>query len=83
MVSILRTPGNIVGASIERMPFLGANRILRSYREALAKGGAEAELAKAKAVMGWGLWQPLCLLDILEFLADLMLLNIMVEKDIY
>ena len=36
------------------MPFLGANRILRSYREALAKGGAEAELAKAKAVMGWG-----------------------------
>ena len=49
----LRTPGNIVGSSLERMPFLGANRILRSYREQLAKGGAEAELAKAKAATGW------------------------------
>ena len=35
------------------MPFLGANRILRSYREQLRKGGAEAELAKAKAATGW------------------------------
>ena len=49
----LRTPGNIVGSSIERMPFLGANRILRSYKEQLRKGGAEAELAKAKAATGW------------------------------
>ena len=35
------------------MPFLYANRILRSYRKQLAAGGAEAELAKAKAAMGW------------------------------
>ena len=49
----LRTPANIVGSSMERMPFLYANRILRSYREALRKGGAEAELAKAKAATGW------------------------------
>ena len=49
----LRTPGNIVGSSMERMPFLGANRILRSYREALRTPGAEAELAKAKAATGW------------------------------
>ena len=49
----LRTPANIVGSSMERMPFLGANRILSSYRSALRKGGAEAELAKAKAATGW------------------------------
>ena len=49
----LRTPGNIVGSAMERMPFLGTNRILRSYREALKRGGAEAELAKAKAATGW------------------------------
>ena len=49
--TFLRTPGNIVGSSLERMP--GANRILRSYRKALDTPGAEAELAKAKAAMGW------------------------------
>lgn len=49
----LRTPGNIVGVSIERTPFMGANRVLRSYREALARGGADAEMAKAKAATGW------------------------------
>ena len=52
--TFLRTPGNIAGAALERMPYVGANRILRSYRQALNKGGAEAELAKAKAVTGWG-----------------------------
>ena len=31
----------------------GANRILRSYRKALSTPGAEAEIAKAKAAMGW------------------------------
>ena len=49
--TFLRTPGNILGAVLERSP--GANRILRSHREALKKGGAEAEIAKAKSVMGW------------------------------
>ena len=49
--TFLRTPGNILGATLERSP--GTNRILRSHREALAKGGADAEIAKAKGVMGW------------------------------
>ena len=49
--TFIRTPGNILGAVIERSP--GTNRILRSHRDALAKGGADAELAKAKSVMGW------------------------------
>ena len=49
--TFLRTPGNIAGAVLERSP--GVNRILRSHRDALAKGGAEAEIAKAKSVMGW------------------------------
>ena len=49
--TFLRTPGNIAGAVLERSP--GANRILRSHRDALKKGGAEAEIAKAKSVMGW------------------------------
>ena len=43
--TFLRTPTNIAGVALERMPFLGANRILRSYRKQLAAGGAEAELA--------------------------------------
>ena len=51
--TFLRTPANILGASLERSPFLGTNRILRSYREELAAGGATAELAKAKAATGW------------------------------
>ena len=51
--TFLRTPGNIVGATAERLPYLGTNRLLRSYREALSKGGAEAEIAKAKAATGW------------------------------
>ena len=49
--TFLRTPGNILGATLERSP--GTNRILRSHREAIAKGGADAEIAKAKGVMGW------------------------------
>ena len=49
--TFIRTPGNILGAVLERSP--GTNRILRSHRDALAKGGADAELAKAKSVMGW------------------------------
>ena len=49
--TFLRTPTNITGSALERMP--GANRILRSYRKALSTPGAEAELAKAKAAMGW------------------------------
>ncbi|WP_435149975.1 hypothetical protein ACIJYB_03965 [Candidatus Pelagibacter bacterium nBUS_44] len=49
--TFLRTPGNIAGGVLERSP--GANRILRSHREALKKGGADAEIAKAKSVMGW------------------------------
>jgi len=49
--TFIRTPGNILGAVIERSP--GTNRILRSHRDALAKGGADAEIAKAKSVMGW------------------------------
>ena len=52
--TFLRTPANIAGTAIERMPFLYTNRILRSYREKLKYGTpAEAELAKAKAAMGW------------------------------
>jgi len=49
--TFIRTPGNILGAVLERSP--GTNRILRSHRDALAKGGADAEIAKAKSVMGW------------------------------
>lgn len=49
--TFLRTPGNILGATLERSP--GTNRILRSHRAAIAKGGADAEIAKAKGVMGW------------------------------
>ena len=49
--TFLRTPTNITGSALERMP--GANRILRSYRKALSTPGAEAEIAKAKAAMGW------------------------------
>lgn len=49
--TFLRTPANIAGSALERMP--GANRILRSYKKALSTPGAEAELAKAKAAMGW------------------------------
>jgi len=49
--TFLRTPGNIAGAVAERSP--GVNRLLRQYNEDLAKGGAAAEIAKAKSVMGW------------------------------
>jgi hypothetical protein len=49
--TFIRTPGNILGAVLERSP--GTNRILRSHRDALARGGADAELAKVKSVMGW------------------------------
>ena len=49
--TFLRTPGNIAGSVAERSP--GVNRLLRSHNEALAKGGATAEIAKAKSVMGW------------------------------
>ena len=52
--TFLRTPANIAGAALERTPFLGLNRILRSYRAELNAGGARAQLAKAKAAMGWG-----------------------------
>ena len=49
--TFLRTPGNILGSTMERAP--GANRILRSYRADLQAGGAKAEIAKAKSMMGW------------------------------
>jgi len=49
--TFLRTPTNITGSAWERMP--GANRLLKNYRAALKKPGATAELAKAKATMGW------------------------------
>ena len=50
--TFLRTPANIAGAAVERMP--GTNRILRSYREKLNSSvPAEVEIAKAKAAMGW------------------------------
>jgi hypothetical protein len=49
--TFLRTPTNIAGTALERIP--GANRILRQYRKALSDGGANAEMAKAKAAMGW------------------------------
>jgi len=49
--TFLRTPTNITGSALERMP--GANRVLRSYRKSLNAGGAEAEISKAKAAMGW------------------------------
>ncbi len=52
--TFLRTPANIAGAALERTPFLGLNRLLRSYRTELNAGGARAQLAKAKAAMGWG-----------------------------
>ena len=49
----MRTPTNIATAALERMPI--ANRvILKSYRDELAAGGARAEMAKAKAALGWG-----------------------------
>jgi len=49
--TFLRTPTNIAGASMERTP--GLNRILKSYRDKINGGGADAEIAKAKAAMGW------------------------------
>jgi len=50
--TFLRTPANIAGTAIERMP--GTNRILRSYREQLnSQIPAEVEMAKAKAALGW------------------------------
>ena len=49
--TFLRTPTNIAGAALERSP--GLNRILQSYNAQLAKKGATAEIAKAKAAMGW------------------------------
>ena len=51
--TFLRTPANIAGAALERMPYFWTNRILKSYRKALKNGGAEAEMAKAKAITGW------------------------------
>jgi len=51
--TFLRTPANIAGAALERTPFLCLNRVLRSYRAELNAGGAKAQLAKAKAAMGW------------------------------
>ena len=51
--TFMRTPTNIATAALERMPI--ANRIiLKSYREELSAGGARAEMAKAKAALGWG-----------------------------
>ena len=51
--TFMRTPTNIATAALERMPL--ANRvILKSYRDELSAGGARAELAKAKAALGWG-----------------------------
>ena len=50
-----------------------ANRILRSYREALRKAGAEAELAKAKAALGWGFMSTFVPLGYFGFMEDLML----------
>lgn len=49
--TFLRTPTNISGSALERSP--GLNRILQSYNAQLNKGGATAELAKAKSAMGW------------------------------
>jgi len=49
--TFLRTPTNIAGSALERSP--GLNRILQSYNAQLKKGGATAELAKAKSAMGW------------------------------
>ena len=49
--TFLRTPGNILGSTMERAP--GANLILRSYRADLFAGGARSEIAKAKMAMGF------------------------------
>ena len=53
MVSIFKNTSKHCWIINGENAFLYANRILRSYREALRKGGAEAELAKAKAATGW------------------------------
>ena len=49
--TFLRTPTNITGSALERSP--GLNRILQSYNAQLKQKGATAEIAKAKAAMGW------------------------------
>ena len=49
--TFLRTPGNILGSTMERAP--GANLLLRSYRADLKAGGARSEIAKAKMAMGF------------------------------
>ena len=71
MVSFFKNTRNIVGSSMERMPFLFTNRILRNYREALKKPELR-ELAKAKAATGWA-FMIAFVFGTLEFLEDLML----------
>jgi len=51
--TFMRTPTNIGGTVLERMPYPGKKTILRRYKADLEAGGARAEMAKAKAAMGW------------------------------
>ena len=51
--TFMRTPTNIGGTVLERMPYPGKKTILRKYNADLEAGGARAEMAKAKAAMGW------------------------------
>ncbi len=51
--TFMRTPTNIGGTVLERMPYPGKKTILRKYKSDLEAGGARAEMAKAKAAMGW------------------------------
>jgi len=51
--TFMRTPTNIGGSVLERMPFPGKKVVLRRYKADLEAGGARAEMAKAKAAMGW------------------------------
>lgn len=46
----IQTPTNIAGFTLERMP--GLNLLLRSFREDLMAGGARADMAKAKLMLG-------------------------------
>ena len=49
--TFLRTPANIAGTAAERLP--GLKRILTNHRVELEAGGARAQMAKARAAMGW------------------------------
>jgi len=50
--TFLRTPANIAGAAMQRLPV--TKRLLRSYKAEIDAGGARKQIAEAKAAMGWG-----------------------------